>query len=348
MTLEILSAGPLVSVQDRGRRGLRRFGVSAAGPMDAPAHALANALCGNPQDTAVLEFAGLGGQFRSDRPLRFAVTGGDCDISVDGTPLSPDESHRLEAGQVLKIGMLRDAVWGYLAVSGGIDTPLVMGARSTHLRFGLGGLCGRTLKAGDRLPLGEESGADVVLRPATPLLRPRFADPIRILLGPQDGHFAPHVLERLTREDFTITAQRDRMASILDGPDMPAERGHDIVSDGTVPGAIQVPGSGRPMVLMAECQTTGGYPKIATVISADLSRLAQMPTGTRLRFTVVERAAAEAAARAQAADLAAVLKGLVAKQAVTLTSEFLLSCDLVGGIHDPESIAPEIAQRGET
>lgn len=338
MMLEVISAGPMLSVQDPGRRGLRQSGVSAAGPMDPPAMALANRLCGNQPGAAVLEFAAMGGRFRAECPLRFAVTGGDCTIRVGDATVAPGETHRLPAGEELTVGPLSGAVWGYLAVSGGIETPMVMGARSTHLRFGIGGLDGRALRAGDRLPLGADRGADLLLRPGSSHRPPPPTGPIRVMLGPQDEWFAAEVLQRLTGESFTITAQRDRMATVLDGPVLPAIGGHDIISDGLIPGAIQVPASGKPMVLMADCQTTGGYPKIATVISADLPRLAQLPTGAQLRFAVVDRATAEAAAHQQHTALRALLEGLVARPAGALSSEYLLSCDLVGGIYDPEAM----------
>ena len=341
MNLFVLSAGPLLSVQDRGRRGFRSNGVSAAGPMDAPALAFANALCSNDSDAAALEFAGLGGQFKAEAPICFAVTGGECDIRIDNKPVAAGETHRLEAGAILKIGALKEATWGYLAIGGGIQTPLVIGSRSTHLRFGLGGLDGRALVAGDMLPLLDTPPTGPLLRPATAraganLPQPR--GPIRIIAGPQDAYFDADVLARLTAEPFTITRQRDRMASVLDGPALPAARGHDIVSDGTVPGVIQVPGSGQPIVLMAECQTTGGYPKIATIISADLARFAQMPTGAQFTFQIVDRRTGEDAARQIHTTHQAKLSGLVQKAGAILSSSYLLSCDLVGGIFDPASV----------
>mgnify|MGYP000312510524 CR=1 FL=1 len=341
MSLQILNAGPLLSVQDRGRFGYRSAGVSAAGPMDPTALALANALCGNKVDAAALEFAGLAGSFKSDMPLHFAVTGGDCDMSIGGKSINPGETHRLNPDETLKVGSLKGASWGYLAIAGGIQTEPVLGSRSTHLRFGLGGLDGRALGAGDVLPLSknppEPSLLSLGASSGTANLKPN-ADPIRIMLGPQDVFFAPDVLSRLTTEAFTITPQRDRMATILDGPTLPAQRGHDIVSDGTVSGAIQVPGSGQPIVLMAECQTTGGYPKIATIISADLARFAQMPNGKQFYFQVVDRVTAEDAAREREAALRGILENLTRKAATELSSTYLLSCDLIGGIAAPDEI----------
>lgn len=347
MSVEILAAGPMLTVQDGGRKGLRHFGVSNAGPMDGPSLALANALCGNAPEEAALEFAGIGGRFTTDRPIRFAVTGGECDIRIAGRLLSPGESHRLSPGETLEIGALRDAVWGYLAIAGGIAVPAALGSRATHLRSGLGGLEGRTLRAGDILPLDEDRAADRCLRLAMP--PPSGADqPVRVVLGPQHDYFDAETIARLTATAFTVTPQRDRMAMMLGGVELPAARGHDIVSDATVAGSIQVPGSRRPIVLMAESQTTGGYPKIATVISTDLPRLAQMPAGTRFRFAVVSRDEGEAIWIAHRRAMRAMLEGLQVKPEGELTSEYLLSRNLIGGIFAYEKHLPAISgENGE-
>ncbi len=331
MSLEVVAAGPMLTVQDGGRKGLRRFGVSGAGPMDGPAMALANALCGNAPDTAALEFASMGGRFATGRALRFAVTGGDCDIRVDGRRLPAGESHRLRPGETLEVGALRGAVWGYLAVAGGVDVPLALGSRATHLRSGLGGLEGRALRAGDALPLGEDRAADRCLRPAGPPPSAE-AQPIRVVLGPQDAYFDAATVALLSEAEFTVTPQRDRMAMVLGGVELPAVRGHDIVSDATVPGSIQVPGSRQPIVLMAESQTTGGYPKIATVIAADLPRLAQSPAGGRFRFAVVSRDEGEAIGIAHRRAWRAALESLQIKPEGAPTSEYLLSRNLIDGI----------------
>jgi allophanate hydrolase len=341
MMLHIVNAGPLLSVQDLGRSGYRKFGVSKSGPMDRPALALANALCGNAADVAGLEFAGLGGHFKADRAIHFSVTGADCAISIGDISLPAGETHKLDAGETLKIGALKNGGWGYLAIDGGVLTPPVLGARSTHLRFGLGGFCGRALRANDRLPISDSLTTQPLLRPAGKLISanlPHDMGPIRIILGPQDDYFDPAVIDQLTHDPFTITPQRDRMATVLDGPSLTAIRGHDIVSDGTVPGSIQVPSSGRPIVLMAECQTSGGYPKIATVISADLPRFAQLPTGSAFQFEIVDRRTAEDALRQQHQGHRAILASLANKAETTLSSTYLLSCDLVGGVFDPAAL----------
>ncbi|WP_237154169.1 5-oxoprolinase subunit C family protein [Oryzibacter oryziterrae] len=307
-TVDILSAGPMLTVQDLGRPGFLASGVSAAGPMDPPSLRIANALVGNEAGAAALEFAHVGGRFQFGDKCRIAVTGGDVDIRRDGVRLYPWESHEILPGQMLVVGGLRSAVWGYLAISGGIDVPPVLGSRSTHLRTGLGGHEGRRLQAGDRLPLGQATDAPL-LCPSLPWLP--ISGPVRVVAGPQADYFADEVLQLFTRSRFTVSSQRDRMAQVLEGPALSAQRGHDIVSDGTCMGSIQVPASGRPIVLMAERQTTGGYPKIATVISADVPRLAQMPSGQRLRFVTIEQDAAEDVLIANEAALQDLLGTLV-------------------------------------
>lgn len=340
--IEVLAAGPMLSVQDGGRAGLRRFGVSGAGPIDAAALALANALCGNAPNAAGLEFAGPAGRFRSTGPTRFAVVGGDCRIRIGERLVPAGESHRLDPGEEVSVGAPEGAVWAYLAFAGGIETPLVLGARATHLRNALGGLEGRVLRAGDRLPLGTAvEGA--CLRPAVALRGgaiPRGAGSIRLVLGPQQDRFAPEILARLTGTTFTVSPRRDRMAMVLEGALLPAAGGHDIVSDGVVPGSVQVPGSGQPIVLLAESQTTGGYPKIATIAGVDLPRLAQLPAGTPVCFAAITRDVAEELWITEQARLRTLLAGLVPRPEGRLRSDYLLSLDLVGGIATPEEIVP--------
>jgi allophanate hydrolase len=305
--LLIKQAGPMLTVQDQGRSGMLHLGVSGAGPMDGPSMQIANRLVGNEDSQAVLEFANVGGHFEVAEPVRFAVTGGSVDITVDGNQRHGWESFSLMPGQTLKIGALRDAVWGYLAFSGGIETPPVLGARSTHLRTGIGGLEGRRLAAGDSLPLGITH-----LAPLMVLTQPfqRSLGPLRVVRGPQGDHFDASAWRDFLGGGFVVSASRDRMAQMLEGPPIRAFSGHDIVSDGTVSGSIQVPASGRPIVLMAERQTTGGYPKIATVVSVDLPRLAQAMTGTSLRFRLISQDDAEALSIARSQALNTALSGL--------------------------------------
>ncbi len=341
MSLEVTAAGPMLTVQDAGRFGLRDMGVSSAGPIDAAAMALANALVGNDPGAAALEFAGPAGSFRATRPVRFAVAGAECRIRIDQRSVLPGESHRLQPGETLSVGSPEGAVWAYLAFSGAIAVAPVLGSRSTHLRTGLGGVEGRALRAGDRLPLGRDAPDAPCLRPGLPLAG--FAPPadggaIRLILGPQQDYFSEAQLARLTEAEFVVTPQRDRMAMVLGGVELAAARGHDIVSDGTVPGSVQVPGSGMPLVLLAESQTTGGYPKLGTVASVDLARLAQLPVGARFRFAVIPPERGEDLWIARQLGLRRLLDSLVAKPEGALRSDYLLSCDLVGGIYDPAEI----------
>lgn len=288
--LSIKQAGPMLTVQDLGRTGLLHVGVSGSGPMDKWSTCFANHLVGNDANAAVLEFAHVGGIFEVSSPRRFAVTGGAVDISVDGEIRHAWESHLLRPGQILKIGALKGAVWGYLSFSGGIETAPELGSRSTHLRTAIGGLAGARLKIGDVLPLGKH-----IPGPLQELGQPwrPSRGPIRVIPGPQGDHFDRTAWRDFLEGPFTLSAARDRMAQMLDGPTIIAAGGHDVVSDGTVPGSIQIPASGRPIVLMAERQTTGGYPKIATVASVDLPRLAQAPTGTVIRFVAISSDDAE-------------------------------------------------------
>ncbi|MEV4609324.1 biotin-dependent carboxyltransferase family protein [Neorhizobium sp. LMR1-1-1.1] len=288
--LTISRAGPLMSVQDDGRYGFRARGVSTSGAMDRDAHAIANALVGNDADAATIEFALTGGAFTADRDTLIAVTGGSCQVEIAGRSVSTWESHLLKSGETLTVGALRGAVWGYIAISGGIAIPKMLGSRSTHVRTAVGGLNGKALSAGDILPLGDsEKRAPRTL--GTPYLRGH--GPIAIIPGPQDDYFDEDAWKTFLRQPYRTTTARDRMAMVLDGPVLQAFKGHDIVSDATVVGSIQVPGSGKPIVLTADGQTTGGYPKIATVASFDLARLAQLPAGQQFLFRAISADLAE-------------------------------------------------------
>ncbi|WP_086995836.1 biotin-dependent carboxyltransferase family protein [Rhizobium sullae] len=310
--IDIRQIGPMTTVQDLGRKGLQHAGVSGSGPMDAPSFRIANALVGNDPMCAGLEFAGVGGSFTVSRPVRFAVTGGDVDIRLDGMRAHPWESYDLLPGVTLTIGALRECLWGYLAISGGIDVAPVLGSRSTHLRSGLGGHHGRRLQAGDRLPIGDAVGS-INLALGQPWRR--SGRPIRVVCGPQDDYFAEDVRQTFLETPFIVSPTRDRMAQVLDGPPIRAAGGHDIVSDGTCPGSIQVPSSNKLLVLMAERQTAGGYPKIATVASVDLPRLAQVATGRTIRFARISQGQAEELLIAERRALRSVLANLVAKPA---------------------------------
>ena len=278
---------PFVTLQDTGRVGWQRYGVSRCGAMDTEALAIANALVGNAPDAAGLEFAYAGGELEvATTSCRVAVSGGRFPIFVDDEPAPAFTTITLTRGQALRIGGAPDAVWGYLAVSGGFDLPRQLGSLATHCRSGIGGLGGRPIHAGDVLPLLAEW---VRAEPERTLREPPlpYEAPLRVMLGPQDDYFAPTAIETFLSAAYKVTHQMDRLGYRLEGPALTHAKGYNIISDGYVPGAIQVPGGGEPIVLLQDAQPPGGYPKIATIVSADLARLAQCRPGRGVRFEPV-------------------------------------------------------------
>jgi biotin-dependent carboxylase-like uncharacterized protein len=296
--------------------------------MDPECLCLANLLVGNQPGAAALEMGLLGDELLVEADsVRIAFAGAAMPLQVDGASLAPWRSHTLARGRRLAVGAAAAGVWGYLAVAGGLAVPEVLGSRSTHWRSGLGG---RLLKAGDALPLvGAGTGM-----PGGPELG--LADPpavggagrIRVVLGPQADRFTTAGLATFLEADWRILPESDRMAYRLDGPAVEHAAGFNILSDGIMRGSIQVPGTGRPLVMQADHQTTGGYPKIATVVSADISALAQLAPGRGLRFVAVTAAQARAARAARAMPVP------VRLMAGQLESEELLARNLVSGVVD--------------
>ncbi len=327
--LAIRAAGPGTTLQDGGRHGYLRYGVGAAGPMDWIAHLRANILAGNPENAGAIE-VGLGG-------IELQVEGGEIYLGYAGAPFAVTlNGQTLPTAGRVRLGLDdRFAVkagargaWFYLSPAGGFDLTPVMGSLSTSLRSGIGGLNGRALAAGDRLPL--RGG------PALPELgfeepAPARTGPLRILLGPQDDYFSPAGIRTFFAGSYKLSARSDRMGYRFEGPAVEHAKGFNIVSDGIALGAIQIPGDGRPIVLMADRQSTGGYPKLGYVIRADIARLAQCRAGDAVQFesVVVETARAElfAALRTVRASLAAAFK----LGGADLSSEFLLSQNLISG-----------------
>ncbi len=330
--LAVSACAAATTLQDAGRHGYLRYGLSASGPMDRLAHATANALVGNPVDAPAIEFGLGGGRFRAEGgPVRLALAGAPCPMSLDGEPLAHHRSFVLREGSELRIDRPREGVFATLALAGGITVAPAMGSLSLHFRAALGGVDGRPLRAGDRLllaapPLSGE--ADRCLDPV-PIVRDR---PIRVVLGPQADRFTEAGLHTLLNAAFSVSNRADRMGYQLDGPAIEhGAGGFNIVSDGTVAGAIQVPGDGRPIVLLADRQTTGGYPKIATVVSADLRRLAQRRPGDFVRFESIALEAAVRLARERAAAIAALPTQL---RPVADMADRLLGANLAGDAMD--------------
>jgi 5-oxoprolinase (ATP-hydrolysing) subunit C len=303
--LVVNSCGPRTSLQDTGRSGFQRYGVANSGAMDGLALAAANILVGNAPGTAAIELMLVGGSFGvEDGSTRIAVAGAPCAIALEGRPVAHSTAVAIKPGQTLTIGSMQAGVYAYLAVGGGFDWPADLGSLSLHQRAALGGFHGRAFQAGDRIPLGPGGPADapVLGLPALPL---DGKAPVRVVLGPQDDYFSQAGVATFLSCTYRVSQEADRMGYRLTGPRIEHSIGFNIVSDGIVSGSVQVPGSGEPIVMMADRQTTGGYPKIATVISADLRVVAQRRPGDGLRFELVGVKEAQQIARARVAQLRA-------------------------------------------
>jgi biotin-dependent carboxylase-like uncharacterized protein len=310
--LHVTATGPLSTVQDAGRFGWQRYGVATAGAFDLLYLAIANALVGNAPGTSGIEFTLMGdGYVVEAESVRIAVAG-DAAVTIDDAPAAPWRSHCLSRGQSLRVRALKHGVRGYVAVTGGIALNPVLGSVSTHVRTGIGGVEGRKLKVGDRLPLAATLAPEADERAFDPVRLPARPTTLRVVLGPQDDYFTQTGIDALLGAEYTVTREADRMGYRLDGPPIEHAKGYNIVSDGIPLGAIQVVGSGQPIALLVDRQTTGGYPKIATIIGADVAGLAQVRPGHTLRFRAVDIVEALAARRAAADWLAALPKRLTA------------------------------------
>lgn len=290
--LEVLQPGIGSTVQDRGRPGHRHHGLPLSGWLDAPLAQAANALLGNDLNAAVLELRGVGTVLRvRSGPLRVALAGRIAAqrLREDGvrSPLPAWQTVTLQEGETLQLGSA-DSGCAYLAVAGGIALAPAFGSRASYWRAGLSGVLGRAFQPGDLLPVGETGGGDPREWRCRSPWEPDTG-PIRVMPGPQDDHFTPDALASFFAQDWQATPAQDRMGLRLQGKALAHTSAEtaDIVSDGVTPGVIQVPANGQPIVLLADGQTVGGYPKIATVITADLPRLAHLRPGVRVRFAPV-------------------------------------------------------------
>jgi biotin-dependent carboxylase-like uncharacterized protein len=267
-----------------------------------------------------------------------AVAGAACAVTVDGQSYPACTSLRLRPGQVLTVGPMQAGVYAYLAVGGGFDLPAQLGSLSLHQRAGLGGFRGRPCEPGDRIALGGKEDADRPVLALPPL--DLFPDaPIRVVLGPQDDYFSPAGLSTFAESAYAVTQEADRMGYRLSGPQIEHAKGYNIVSDGIVSGSVQVPGCGEPIIMMADRQTTGGYPKIATVISADLRVVAQRRPGDAIRFRAVAMEEAQRVARERAREIAALPERLRPVRSGLPSNEELLALNLAGSAVD--ALAPE-------
>ncbi len=310
--LRVLSGGLFTSVQDAGRFAYQHVGVAVSGVMDAYSYRVANMLVGNSPGECVLETTLSGPTLAFDTDACIAVTGADISPQIDGQAIETWRSYRVKAGSVLAFGGLRQGARAYIAFAGGIDVPVVMGSCSTYAKGKIGGFEGRALQAGDCLAL---RGCGLVQEYSLPdAYRPKWTghNTLRVVLGPQDDCFTEEGIQTFLSQTYTVSQQCDRMGYRLEGAVIAHKTGGDIISDGIMLGSVQVPGNGLPIILMADRQTTGGYTKIATVISCDLPLIAQAIAGNSFSFQAVSIEQAQDALETQAKLLAEMPQNLVA------------------------------------
>ncbi|UYN96679.1 MAG: biotin-dependent carboxyltransferase family protein [Enhydrobacter sp.] len=311
--LKVIRAGLFDTVQDLGRIGFMALGMPTAGAMDRIALTLANALAGNPANTAGLEIGVMGPDLLIEADsVRVALVGPLSPSLIDGPdaqpkPIESNRSHLLKRGQTLRVGMVEGSSTAYLAIAGGLALPPFMGSLATYARAGIGGFEGRKLASGDALPLrlGAAPPGDE-RKLAAPF--DYGSGPIRVIWGPQDDYFSAKGRATFVGSEYRVSREADRMGIRFEGPTIEHsvsvdKGGADIISDGIGPGAIQVPGAGLPIVLLGDRQTVGGYSKIATVASVDLPRLGRLLPGQTVRFTAIVVEEAEKLRRDQEAQL---------------------------------------------
>ena len=302
MALTVIRPGMLTTIQDLGRWGRQESGVPVAGPMDWYSHRRANLLIGNEERAALLEITLIGPELRAGEETVCVVAGAEFVMTVNGVVTDGRTPFVVPPGGTLRFGERRQGVRAMLAFRGGLDVPATFGSRATSVIAGMGPLGGRPLVAGDMLPIGRTAMNTGSRPPALPL--PDGGVRLRIVRGPHDAMFVPAAYEALLHSRFVVTPESNRMGYRLKGPRLMHYGAAEILSDATPMGSLQVPGSGQPILLMADRQTTGGYPKIGTVITADLPLAGQLAPGDWIEFRECTRAEALDALRALASPLA--------------------------------------------
>ena len=304
---EVLQSGPFVSVQDCGRPGMMRFGVTASGPMDRTAFHILRAALGGDATFSAIEVSLGGLTVRATGNMTVGFAGGEFSLSLNQTPLSPWSVFSMQSGDVLSIRAGTQGSWGYLGVCGQIVSPAWLGSTAAHLTTGLGG---QAVRPGDGIEI-QSPTQRTDLHASLPIAEfSVFDSTVRAIPGPQDQHFSRQSLDDLATKAFVISKDYDRMGMRLSGPSLRPEAALSIPSEALVRGSVQVPGHGDPIILLAEHQTTGGYPKIATIISADQDRLTQARSGQSLRFELVDTLTAVNAARLHQARVSAYIDSL--------------------------------------
>jgi biotin-dependent carboxylase-like uncharacterized protein len=302
MGMTVIDPGILSTIQDAGRTGCMDSGFSPSGALDGFSFRLANILLSNPPGLAALEMTVAGASFLFDEKAVAVLTGADMKPLLNGKPIAMNRAFCLDKGDILYTGFAVSGVRAYLAVAGGFALKPVLGSCSTNLKARIGGFEGRALKSGDRIPFHGGFFPDTKKRYLPPEVSPF---PIRAAYGPQDplalhvvqgaqvSYFSGEGMETFYASVYTVTVESDRMGVRLEGPEVASKNGTDIVSDGIALGSIQVPGSGKPIVLLNDRQTTGGYAKIGAVITGDVWRLSQAAPGSAVRFARISPAEAE-------------------------------------------------------
>ncbi len=288
--LQVIQPGPMTLIQDRGRSGYQQLGVSVSGAVDVDALDIGNRLVGNDLNAAGLEVMLGGLVVRFSEATAFALTGADTSATIDGVPVANYVSYMAHTGAELQMGMAINGLRAYLAAAGGVGTPLILESRSTHIASAIGGTEGRALVEGDVLRLGEVNGDNISGRLLNAESQTNDGNglDVRVVLGPQDNEFSTAGIETLLSSSYSVTDQSNRQGLRLDGPVIESKSGrYDIISDAVVNGSIQVPGDGKPIILLADRQTTGGYAKIATVATVDLPKLGQATPGTTVSFLAI-------------------------------------------------------------
>ncbi len=332
--LTILEQGAAASLQDCGRHGLQRFGVPVSGALDTVSLAIANIVAGNPPGTVAIEILGAGLAFEVEaESVTLALAGMAAGLTLQtGTahmrfPILRSVSAR--RGDIVRIPAAKGGAVSYLAVEGGFDIAPALGSRSTYRRAALGGYRGRTLQAGDSLPLCLASSSRAAVRLEADIRAPGV---LRAMRGPNAAYFTPCAFETLFASPYTVAPASDRMGLRLQGPVLERAIEGELPSQGTTAGAMQVPADGQPILLLADRQTAGGYPRIATVIGADIAAAGRLAPGVSVRFKEIGRDEAVRLLKEQTAWLASLPARLEPAGPGALTPEHLLSSNLIGGV----------------
>lgn len=304
MEIKVNYAGFFTTIQDLGRSGFQKFGVSPSGAMDQTSMVLANVLVGNSVGDAVLEMTAIGPILEFSCDSVIAMTGGNMEPKLNDKPLEMNQAYEIKAGDVLSFSFAKSGFRTYLAIAGGINVPEVMGSRSTFVKCKMGGFLGRQLKTGDCIPIIESKGVlKNINQRQVPYTAYEEDITVRVIEGPQEDYFSKNALNTFYSECYRVSEDSDRMGYKLKGKAIIPEKSADIISDGIAFGSIQIPSNGQPIVMLADRQTTGGYPKIGTVCSVDLPKLVQCKPGGKVRFKKIDVNKANALYRKQMEQL---------------------------------------------